>query len=241
MPTSTRSTRTATPAYLRIAAHLRSQIEHAELSPEDPLPPERELCVVYSVSRMTVRKALSVLEGEGLVRRDATRGTFIAKPRLSLRIGSFSHEVARGGGQADAEVVWAREQQAGPTAASMLGCAISDIVYVLQRLRRWDDEPLAVETTYYLARSVPDFFEGDLRGSLWDRLAAYDIVLAKTAASVEVVSLDSSTAPLLDTREGAAGLHLTRQTFDHENVCVEYAEDVYRADRVALTIERQLE
>lgn len=231
----------ATPAYLRIADHLRARIENAELSPGDALAPERELCTAYSVSRMTVRKALNVLEGEGLILRDATRGTFVARPRLTLRIGSFSQEVARGGGQADAELVWAREQEAGPIAARMLGCETSDSVYVLQRLRRWDSEPVAVETTYYLASRVPGFLDGDLHGSLWDRLPEYGIVLCRTTATVEVVSLDATAGPLLETRQGAAGLHLTRQTYDGDGQIIEYAQDVYRADRVALKIERSVD
>jgi GntR family transcriptional regulator len=190
---------------------------------------------------MTVRKALNVLEGEGLIVRDATRGTFVARPRLTLRIGSFSQEVARVGGQASAEVVWATEQEAGATVARHLGCEATDPVYVLQRLRRWDNEPVAVETTYYLAVSMPGFLDGDLEGSLWDRLPEYGIALSRTTATVEVVSLDATTGPLLETRQGAAGLHLTRQTFDHGGRCIEYAQDVYRADRVALKIERPME
>lgn len=238
---STRTPLAVTPAYLRIADHLRTQIETSKLSPDDAFAPERELCTVYGVSRMTVRKALSVLEGEGLILRDGTRGTFVARPRLTLRIGSFSREVARVGGQAGAEVVWAREQEAGPAVARMMGCDESDPVYMLQRLRRWDDEPVAVETTYYLARTVPDFLDGDLQGSLWDRLLEYGIILSRTTATVEVVSLDATTGPLLETRQGAAGLHLIRQTFDHDGQCIEYAQDVYRADRVALKIERSVE
>ena len=56
-------------------------------------------------SGMTVRKSLNVLERERYILRDGTRGTFVARPRLTLRIGSFSQEVTRSGGQAGAKVI----------------------------------------------------------------------------------------------------------------------------------------
>jgi len=210
------------------------------MSPGEALPPERELSVTHEVSRMTARKALSVLEGEGLIFRDATRGTFVAKPRLTLRVGSFSKEVERGGGRAGAEVIWTREQPAGQAAAQAFGCDERDPVHVIQRLRRWDDEPVAVETTYYPANLLPGFLDDELHGSLWDRLAEYGITLSTTTATVEVVTLDAEIGPLLQARQGAPGLHMTRQTYDVTGRCIEYAQDVYRADRVALTIDRPL-
>lgn len=240
-PTTAPTRTPATPAYLRIGDHLRSQIEAGSLAPGDALPPERELSATHGVSRMTARKALSVLEGEGLIFRDATRGTFVAKPRLPLRVGSFSKEVERGGGRAGAEVVWTCEQAAGFKVASAFGVDEVDRVVVIQRLRRWDDEPVAVETTYYPADLVPNFLDGDLHGSLWDRLGEYGITLSSTTATVEVVTLDAEVGPLLEARQGMPGLHMTRQTFDDTGRCIEYAQDVYRADRVALTIDRPLQ
>ncbi|MFJ4295625.1 GntR family transcriptional regulator [Curtobacterium sp. NPDC089689] len=229
-----------TPVYLRIAEDIRVQIDAGDLQPGDALPPERELTAGYKVSRMTVRNALGVLEAEGRIFRDATRGTFVARPRLPLRVGSFSKEVERSGGSAGAEVVWVREDVAGAPEAQALGCDLGESVYVIQRLRRWDSEPVAVETTFYRRALIPDLLAGDLLGSLWDRLSERGITLDATAATVEVVTLDSNTAALLDARHGAPGLHMTRQTFDVSGRCVEYAHDVYRADRVALTIDRPL-
>jgi DNA-binding GntR family transcriptional regulator len=40
------------------------------------------------------------------------------------------------------------------------------------------------------------------------------------------MSLDANTGHLLETRQGTAGLHLTRQMFDHDGQCIEYAGDV---------------
>lgn len=230
------------PAYLRIAASLRERIRNGEFAPGQVVPPERELCGQFGVSRMTARHALTVLEREGVVVRDVTRGTRVAEPRLELRLGSFSHEVERIGRQPGAELLSAEEVSVTGAVAGTLGFEGAGEAVTLRRLRRSDDEIVALETTYYRADMVPGFLEQDLSGSLWDVLdEAYGIKLARSEARLEVLPMELSTAKALQAREGSECIRLARKTFDHSGVCIEYAEDIYRADRVSLVIERDIE
>ena len=227
------------PAYMRIATALRGAIDNGDLPPRSALPPERELCLEYGVSRMTARRALGVLESEGLVYKSATRGTFVAEPRIQLRLGSFSHEVSRSGRQPGAELLWAEERPAESAIAQALGIAEADPVHALHRLRRSDDEPLALETTYYPVARTPGLLAGNLSGSLWEELRErYGIRPGRTVANLEVVVLGEEASRRLGTRQAAAGIQLIRQTFDADGTCFEYATDIYRADRISLVIER---
>ncbi|MFS0911009.1 GntR family transcriptional regulator [Microbacterium sp. 179-I 3D2 NHS] len=229
-------------AYLRIADELRARITAGEFPLDRPLPPERELCVELGVSRMTLRRALAVLEHDGRVHRDATRGTFVSAPRVQLRLGSFSQEVVRAGRSPGAELFWAEERAATAEVAAGLDVPQRHPVYALQRLRRSDDDPLAVETTYYRADLVPGLLDGDLTGSLWGEIRRrYGLRLARTSAELEVVVLDAEISGHLGARQAAGGLQLTRRTFLETGVCVEYAVDVYRSDRVSLLIERTVD
>ena len=229
------------PAYLRIASELRTRIESGEFPLGSPLPAERELCVELGVSRMTVRRALGVLEQDGRVHRDGTRGTFVSEPRVRLRLGSSHRRSPR---RAPA---WRRAVLGGRTAS---GCRrrgrprsrAGHPVYALRRLRRSNDEPLAVETTYYRADLVPGLLDGDLSGSLWEEVRRrFDITLSRTSAELEVVVLDSETSAHLGSRHASGGLQLTRRTFTDSGACLEFAVDVYRADRVSLIIERSVD
>ena len=66
--------------YVRIAADLRTRIGSNDF-PGGRLPPERILARHYSTNRLTLRKALSLLEDEDLLFRDSTRGTFVGSRR----------------------------------------------------------------------------------------------------------------------------------------------------------------
>src|SRR3954462_16004418 len=67
------------PAYAVVVEHLRRAIMLGTYAPGDKLPPEREHAERLGVSRVTLREAVRVLEGEGLVevRRGAGGGTLV--------------------------------------------------------------------------------------------------------------------------------------------------------------------
>ena len=66
-------------AYGGVAEHLRRAIHLGVYSPGDKLPPEREHAKQLGVSRVTLREALRVLEGEGYLemRRGAAGGAMV--------------------------------------------------------------------------------------------------------------------------------------------------------------------
>ena len=68
------------PAYLRIEKNLREKIEKGKIKPGDKLPTEEELALQFKVSRMTLRKALSILSAEGYIYQIPGKGTFVISP-----------------------------------------------------------------------------------------------------------------------------------------------------------------
>lgn len=67
------------PVYVQIADDLRRRIRAGEHSPGDRLPSNRELSERYGVATETLRQSLAVLNREGLVATQSTRGTFVLK------------------------------------------------------------------------------------------------------------------------------------------------------------------
>src|SRR3712207_372671 len=110
--------------YREIERWLRTLVEGAR--PGDPLPSEAELCERFSVSRMTVRQALSELTNDGLVERRRGQGTFVAHRPVHRRPGvflSFTEEMHRRGAQATSRLLRAGLDEPRRAEAEDLGLA----------------------------------------------------------------------------------------------------------------------
>ncbi|MGW7078714.1 GntR family transcriptional regulator [Streptomyces sp. NPDC054866] len=63
-----------------IANDLRNQITTGRLKPGERLPSETQLAAQYEVSTATLRSALAMLQGEGLVEKIHGKGNFVRRP-----------------------------------------------------------------------------------------------------------------------------------------------------------------
>src|SRR5947208_8710237 len=87
------------PLYQQLQRALREAMERRLLGPEDALPAERDLAAEFSVSRITVRKAIDGLVNEGLLVRRQGSGTFVVArvEKNFSKLTSFSEDMrARG-------------------------------------------------------------------------------------------------------------------------------------------------
>ena len=93
------------PLYRRLENALRDALRTDVLKPNQALPPERELASDLSVSRITVRKALDTLVGEGLLVRRQGAGTFVAGrvEKQFAKLSSFTEDMAARGRVARSE------------------------------------------------------------------------------------------------------------------------------------------
>src|SRR5271154_5779251 len=82
------------PLYQQLERKLRDAIREKKLAPGDALPAERDLADQFEVSRITVRKALDSLVGEGLLNRRQGTGTFVAArvEKSFSKLSSFTED-----------------------------------------------------------------------------------------------------------------------------------------------------
>lgn len=76
------------PVFRQIAEQFRDQIHTGTLRPGDELPAYAQLAADYNVAVGTVREAIDVLRGEGLVDTVRGKGTFVRQPPSVRRVTS---------------------------------------------------------------------------------------------------------------------------------------------------------
>jgi GntR family transcriptional regulator len=230
------------PSYKRIVRLLDEKIQSGEYPPGHRLPPERELCEIFGVSRITARQALSELAQRKLVVRHQGQGTFVSRTSIeSSLLGFFSISEAL---KADGRLVSTRvvsKQLTTPdkTESMSLGCELGESVLRIIRVRFVDGDPYALETSTLLSKRFPGLEHYDFgTRSLYDVLAReYGTQLVRARETLAPVMLTPEQAELLHVGIEQPALRLIRTTFDNKNVVTEASGALIRGDRCHLLFE----
>ncbi len=230
------------PLYIQIAESLFDQIESGELSPGDKLPPERELSEALNVNRLTLRRALHILEAQGLLVRRRGDGTYIAEPKIerqASRFVPFSQGMKHRGYAPGARVITVEKRLADAAIAQKLNLPISAPVYYVCRLRLINQEPVMLEQFTMPAHRFPGFDRYDLSNrSTYDLMAQeYGVVAVRAKQSLEPVVATEYEAALLEIEPGAPLMLERRLSLDQDGRPVEYGKDLYRGDRFRFVTE----
>ncbi|QOZ36534.1 GntR family transcriptional regulator [Bradyrhizobium sp. CCBAU 53421] len=139
--------------YVAVADELRAQIEG--LGFNSLLPSEDQLARRFNVSRVTIRRALAVLEGSGLVDRQRGRGTIVNPPRVVrslMPLLPIEQDFERQGIKMRSEILSVeRAAQAPDHVLERLPRARLDKISVVTLLRSVEDRVISFDRRY-----VPD-------------------------------------------------------------------------------------
>lgn len=137
------------PLYFQLQELLKEKIETGLWRPGDAVPPERELCERYRVSRSVVRQALAILEQDRQVVREQGRGTIVAPPKVGQRAGGLSHLLREQSAESELRVLSLREEPAPVQVAQELRLAEGEPVTRLMTLLRVRGRPLALIDSFF--------------------------------------------------------------------------------------------
>lgn len=159
------------PLYQQLRSLLRDRIESGFYRSGDAFPSESALIAEYSMSRITVRRAISELQREGLVVTRHGAGTFVADPsRAGAQcLLSFTSDVLRRGRVPGSSVILLRRHTGPGFAARQLGLPEATELVQIKRLRTVDDEPVYISDAYVPAAILPDLTPDDLARSGLDQ------------------------------------------------------------------------
>ena len=227
----------ALPKYNQLASILRQKIEDGEWPPRTPIPSERQLEVLYSISRTTIREAIDHLVRQGFLYREHGRGTFVSPQKLQkglMELTSFSEDLIKRGiepGQIIRSLEWI---EAPSKIAQKLEIAPGTRVLRVERIRLGDGVPIGLQTSHLALPAEQAITLSDLEssGSLYRILQEkFNIIPSEADETLEVTLATPEEAELLEIPEGAPLLLSERVLFAQNRKPVEYVKILYRGDR----------
>ena len=237
---------TGEPLYSVVASRAEQLITSGEWQEGDRLPPERQLCGEFGVSRATLRQALGELEERGLITRHQGRGTFVSRPRVQLPIvGVFSirDAMAAHGMAMTTRVLKVQTIEASRQLAADLACLPGDPIVYIERLRLGDGEPMVLDTAHLRAELFPGLEHADFEHrSLYEVIENdYGRTPSEAQETLEPVILTPHECQLLEVPPHTTALLTRRVTSDASGAIVALGHVLLRGDRSRYIYKRTVE
>ncbi len=224
--------------YRQLATLFRHRIETGVWGVGEQIPTVNELSVSCDVARETVRQALDILEGEGLIQRFRAKGTFVTaapseKLWCKLETSYFGLLQSREG--ARAEIMQENRGVSLPALDNASGTPA--VTYRHIRRRHWRDDRPYMVADIFIAEPWASNVSVEalvLRPTL--RLAA-DLPGLRIGDVEQVMTIDIADMALSDalkTQLNAPVVRVDRHVTDEAGVIVMFTRNVYRGDVVRL-------
>jgi GntR family transcriptional regulator len=233
----------AGPLYLQLQRRIADAMARGVLPPGASLPAERDIAAMTGLSRVTVRKAIEALVAQGQLVQRRGSGTFVApkverlEQALSL-LTSFTEDMARRGKAVESLWIGRSVHPPTPEEVMALGLGAGDRVARLERVRRSDGVPLAIERASLPTQVLPD--PGLVESSLYALLETYGLRPVRAVQRISAANLGPRDAELLGVTPGAAGLRIERIGYLASGRVVEFTRSLYRGDAYDFAVELTL-
>ncbi|PSW20488.1 GntR family transcriptional regulator [Photobacterium sanctipauli] len=225
------------PLYVKVAESVKQAIQQKLLVGGDFLPTERELSEMLGISRITVRKALDVLDKDGVIVRSRGCGTMVSDTlEYSLKEPKgFSQQVVLKGKRPD--TLWIKKEvvPCNDDVASQLDISAGDEVFLLKRIRYIDDQPVSIEESYVPAHLIGD--ADDIQMSLYEYFQSQNITLTRTKSRVSAQLPTDEFLEHLGLKSTVPVLVIKQAAYDVTGQVMEYSVNYCRGDMYVFVAE----
>ncbi|WP_199436354.1 GntR family transcriptional regulator [Vibrio owensii] len=218
------------PLYMKISESVKTATEQKILKGGDFIPTEREFSELLGVSRITIRKALDVLDKDGVIVRSRGLGTMISDTvEYSGKAATgFSQQVVLKGKKPD--TLWIKKDTMPCSAeiAETLNLKEGDEVFLLKRVRYIDEQAVSIEESYVPSELIHD--PDDIQLSLYDYFHSQNITPSKTQSRVSAKMPTEESLEKLNIDLTTPVLLIEQTAFDSTGRPIEYSINHCRGD-----------
>ena len=217
--------------------YILDNIKNKNYLPGQTIESETELSNKLNISRMTIRKALSILTNEGIIYKEKGRGTFIAKrPKYAefmCGVG-FSNEARKRGMQPSTKNATINLIEANEKLAQILNVKINDKLWKVNRVRCCDGIPVVYECEYFIYEQCQDLTIDIINTSIFDHLEKKGISFAYADQKMEAIKCPADIAKALEIDKDHPVIKMSLTSYTKNGMPFNYGHEYYRTDKFTL-------
>nr|WP_318384471.1 GntR family transcriptional regulator [uncultured Enterobacter sp.] len=231
-----------TARYIEIKNDIKEKIQQQQYRPGEKIPSERDLAVTYNVTRVTLQKAMLVLEQEGYIERIHGKGMFVAGTTndnvFFLNNGSsdsilgfsreFNHQAA-----VTSRLVSQKIIAAPADVMQALNLTEKTDVHAIRRIRFINNIPVLVEDSWILCSVI-----AKIPADVLSKSSLYEYIEQVTAKKIKFYNsvieadlFDDALGTLLNVESGTPMLKVTGITKLDDGTTFNYSCSYNRADK----------
>lgn len=226
--------------YYQLKEEVRRKILVGEWKEGSKLPSEAEICRMFEVSNITVRKAIDELQKENYLVKKQGRGTFVQNRSIGQKLHkfySFSEELAAQGVKETAKLIVFQEIIPEASIRDGLQLEADEKVFWIKRIRYMDDKAYIIEQSYIPVKFVPEL-TGELvaNNGLYKTLRMFHVFPERAVETFSAVNLSKEDAKDMGLRVNDAAINLIRITYSSADI-IEYCQSVVNGEVFHYTVE----
>ena len=229
--------------YMIVSRDIRNKILNGEYQANDQIPFEKDLCVIYNSSKMTIKKALDILVSEGLIIKRRGSGTFvkdinpIEMKRLSVA-NQFRGTTALNPNRVVLSKILNFSIIPCPAIVqSKLNLPNDSFVYDVYRVRYIDGEPSVMEKMYMPIDLIPGLKAPTIEHSIYEYIEEeLHLVIQSAHRSITTRKVTTFEAGYLNLEEGDPVAVAEQIGYLDTGAAFEYSISVHRYDEFSIDV-----
>ncbi|WP_448567271.1 histidine utilization repressor [Thalassotalea ganghwensis] len=204
-----------------IKQYIVDNIESGQWLENTKVPSENELAELFSVSRMTARRALQELTEQGILVRAQGAGTFVASLKSQsslLEIRNIADEIKERGHLHHAIQIQLEKTAVDEKLAILLGIKPNQDVYYSELLHFENNEPIQLEQRYVNSKLVPDYLKQNFAQITPHEYLSQEAPLTEATHEVEAILASNEICQLLEIETKQPCLQVKRRTWSSQGI-----------------------
>lgn len=198
--------------YMTVVEDLKDKIMKGIYQPGDMLKSESEMMKEYSVSRMTLRKSLSLLSNAGYIYSVPGKGHFVCEPETDLYQFRFQDYDSLACEIDKIKLTSVKIEDTGDKVRDLLGGGVTGKNVVLERMAFCAKNPVAIEMVYFPYVPHEPVVEEKLHFANYPKaLETRNLFALKKELSVQLVDVPEEVGEKLQCNQGEPVFLITKK------------------------------